>query len=284
MRQNRLLKTTALTIGGAMIATAGLAAGDDRQGGTVTRTPPPAASPMAPADRIGTPVGQPADSTGTPMGVQRSQSGTTPSTAGGQAIDPGNDMADARETLNEAVDVIATMRADPNLEARMRDARGIFVIPDFGRAALIAGVSGGSGVMLEQTGGDWSNPAFYDLGSISAGAQAGASGGAMAMLLMSDNAVAKFKQNNNFSVNADAGLSIIDWSAAAQASAGKGDVILWSDTAGLFAGAAVGVSDISFDDEETSAFYGRQVTAPNQVLASNMSDPAVETLKQALPQ
>ena len=216
-------------------------------------------------------------------GMQISQSGTTPSTAAAKPLDPNTEAADARELLQESVEVVGQMRADPKIEARMQQAKGIFVIPDFGRAALVAGVSGGDGVVLERTAGEWGNPLFYDLGSISAGAQAGASGGTMAMLLMSEKAIESFRKTNNFSFNADAGFSIIDWSANMQASAGKNDVILWSDTEGLFAGASISISDISFDDDETSAFYRRPVAEPRQIVATNMTDPAAEALKNALP-
>ena len=34
-----------------------------------------------------------------------------------------------------------------------------------------------------------------------------------------------------------------------------GDVIVWSDTEGLFTGATIGVSDIQFDEEDNRAFY-----------------------------
>ncbi len=41
------------------------------------------------------------------------------------------------------------------------------------------------------------------------------------MLLMTDRALNSFKGNNTFSLNADAGLTIINYSARGQASIGK---------------------------------------------------------------
>lgn len=164
--------------------------------------------------------------------------------------------SEARDTLQEAQRVVRKMQADADLRQQMQRAQGLFVLPNFARAGLGVGVKGGEGVLLARTGtNQWSNPAFYNVGGITVGAQAGASAGQMAMLLMTKQAVDSFRQQNNFSLNANAGLSIIDWSARAQASAGKGDVVVWSDTEGLFAGATIGVSDIQFDEEENRAFY-----------------------------
>ena len=73
------------------------------------------------------------------------------------------------------------------------------------------------------------------------------------MILLTDKAVNTFKQDNNFSVSAEAGLSIIKWSKAGEASYGKGDVVMWADTEGLFAGVELAVGDISSDEDARPA-------------------------------
>ena len=192
---------------------------------------------------------------------------------------------DATEIVNESAKVVRQMRQDRELEKRMKEAKGIFIIPGFGKAALVVGGEGGGeggGAMLARQANGWSNPVFYNMGAISVGAQAGASGGAIAMLLMTDEAVNSFKQENNFSLDANAGVSFITWSADAQVTAGKGDIILWSDTEGLFVAANVAVSDINFDDDETSSFYGRTVT-PQTVLSNTTPNAQAKSLQHALP-
>jgi SH3 domain-containing YSC84-like protein 1 len=193
------------------------------------------------------------------------------------------ETGDVQQKLQEAQSVVEQMKEDEALTERMRQAKGVFIVPDFARGAAVAGVRGGSGVMLAHRDGQWSDPVFHDLGGISLGAQGGVSAGSIAMLLMSDYAVDSFTQDNNWSLNAEAGLSFIDWSANAQASAGKGDIILWSDTEGLFAGAQISVSDVSVDEEEMAAFYGRRV-GPDQVVAGNVAQAGnADALKNALP-
>lgn len=189
------------------------------------------------------------------------------------------ELSGAMEDVQESVEVIQQMkRQDDNLNGGLDAAKAVFVVPDYATAALIVGGTGGEGVLFESRDGQFSNPVFYDIGSLSIGAQAGASAGSIALLLMSDDAVESFKQENNFSLNAEAGLTIINWSAEAEWSAGKGDVVVWSDTEGLLAEAAVGVSDINFDEEETQEYYNEQAT-PQQILAGEIQNPHASELE-----
>ena len=198
------------------------------------------------------------------------------------ADDQAEELADAQEQLNEAITVLQDMKADPELTAALSQAKGVFVVPDYAAAALIIGGSGGEGVLLTNNG-QWGTPVFYDVGSVSFGAQAGVEAGAIAMLLMSDEAIESFHQENNFSLDAKAGLSIIDWSARAEGSVGKGDVIVYSDTEGLFAQASIAVSDINFDDEENQAYYNQQTTA-QAILNGEVKNPHEQDLTDALAQ
>ena len=118
----------------------------------------------------------------------------------------------------------------------LKKAKGVYIVPDFGRGGLIVGGRGGAGVMLAKHNGRWTDPAFFNFGGVSIGAQAGGSGGSVAFILMSQDAVDAFKNGNQFSLNSGAGLSIVNYSANAQASAGKGDIVFWSNTEGRLCG------------------------------------------------
>ena len=189
---------------------------------------------------------------------------------------------DARQLVSEAVNEAKKMQQDPQLKKLMAKAKGIYFVPEFGRGALIIGGRGGAGVVLARKDGKWTDPAFYDMGAISVGAQAGASGGQVAFLLMSQQAVDAFKGGNKFSLNAGAGLSIVTYSANAQASWGKGDIVLWSNTKGAYAGATVSVTDLNWADDNNQAYYGRKVD-PGAVLDGQVNSPDATRLKQVLP-
>jgi len=201
----------------------------------------------------------------------------------GNAMAAGDDQADTQNLVAEATAEVQQMKGDPQVAKLLQKAKGVYIVPEFGRGALIVGGKGGAGVVMAKSNGAWtSSPAFYDFGSLSVGAQAGGSGGRIAFLLMTDKAVNAFMSGNKISLDADSGLSIVNYSANAEASWGKGDIILWSDTAGAYAGATIGVSDLNWDDDNNQAYYGKQVQ-PQQVLTGQVTNPNAAQLQQALP-
>jgi len=175
-------------------------------------------------------------------------------TTGKAARDEGHD---AQRQIDHAAKVVQRMRSDHAAARLLRDAKGVFIVTKFGRAALGVGGRGGEGVLMVSKDGSWGDPAFYNMGGVSVGAEAGAEGGSLVFVLNDEKALKSFDQNNNWSLNAEAGLTIVNWSGAAQGSAGRGDVTVWSDTKGLLGAVAVSVTDIQYDHGETSAFYGK---------------------------
>lgn len=122
------------------------------------------------------------------------------------------EMKDANEHVNSAIRVVHQMQATPEMKSLLQRAKGVFVVPKYGEAALGVGARGGAGVLLVRNGNTWSNPAFYNMGGITAGLQAGAEAGAIAFVLNDQKALNSFMQNNKFSLGADAGLTLVDWS------------------------------------------------------------------------
>ena len=156
----------------------------------------------------------------------------------------------AQKLVDESVAVIDKMKADPGAAALLRRARGVFIVPEFGK------------------------------GGLNIGLQAGGAGGRMVYLLMSPKAVATFNSDNKVSLNAKAGLTVVKFSDGVGAT-NRGDVVLWSDTVGAYAGATVGVSDINFNNDENRAYYGPGATF-RDVLAGRAHVPGTGMLKRAL--
>lgn len=207
---------------------------------------------------------------------------TAQSAADRESGDVADEMQDAKKQVREATKVVQRMKRDPKLTALLQRANGLFVAPDYGKGTALVGAKGGEGVLLVRNGDDWSSPAFYNFGGISIGAQAGGAGGSFAMLLMDDRAVDALRTKNDFSLDASARLTIVDYSAGTQASAGKGDVIVWSDTKGLFAGGSLGISGVVRDEDENRAYY-EQKTSVEQVLSGRAKNPHAQMLRDALP-
>jgi len=183
-----------------------------------------------------------------------------------------DELKDAKETVREAAKMVQKLEANPETRDALSRARAVFLVPDYARASLGVGGAGGEGVVVAKNDGGWTAPAFYNVGAINLGLEGGVEAGQVAFLIMTDVGRKQFLDENNFSLNADAGLTIINWAARGQASAGKGpDVIAWTDTEGLYGDLAVSVSDIFWDDEANRAYYGQKVAA-REILNGSTKD------------
>ena len=195
------------------------------------------------------------------------------------------DVRSAQDRVNDAVGLVQQMRQDPALAAVLRQAKGVFIVPHYGKGGFIVGGQGGGGVVLVRHDSEWSSPAFYSIAGGSIGAQAGGEGGAIAMILMTQKAVDRFQNSTHgWTLNGTAGLTVANWSGKTQANTaynGRNDVILWTNTSGLYGGLTVGVKHVSPDTAMDRAYYQRPVTATD-ILAGNVSNPSAETLRNAL--
>ena len=193
----------------------------------------------------------------------------------------GSNASDAVGHLNRAIAVLHQMGRDREVAAQLLKSKGVFVVPDSVRVAVGVGARGGAGVLLVRRADGWGSPSFYNMAGITLGAQLGADGGAMAFILNDQKALNGFMQDNKFSLNAAAGLTLVDWSKRGEGSLGWGDITAWSDTEGLFGGAAIAVTDVRFDAAETAAYYRQPVTA-REVLAGRVANPRAAALRTAL--
>lgn len=201
-----------------------------------------------------------------------------------RAEEESNAAEEARDTMKKAAATLKQMKQDEALKKLLKQSRGVFIVPEYGRAAAGVGARGGEGVLLAHQDGKWSGPVFYDVGGISVGAQFGAEGGEIAMVLMSEQGLNSFKEDNTFSLNAGAELTFVDYSELSRAAAGRdvGDVVFWSGAEGAFAGVTLSASQISWDDEENPAYYGAQVATAEDILSGNVSGPDDTELQKAL--
>lgn len=195
---------------------------------------------------------------------------------------PNTKATDAHQVLNDAVQTIDRTKSDAHFRDLMKRAKGVFVVPNLVKGAVVVGGSGGQGVLLARRGAGWSDPAFLSVGSISIGAQAGGEAGPIVFLLMTDKALNDLIDANNFSLNANAGLTIVNYSAKSQGGFGKGDIIVWSGESGAFAGATISGSDITQNTQEDQNFYGRSMST-KQIIESAGANPAAASLREALP-
>jgi len=205
----------------------------------------------------------------------------TSSTASGLRADAraGQDRVDA------SANVVDRMKAEPNTSALLARAKGVLVVPSYGKAAWIIGGQGGEGVLMVRHAGHWGDPAFYTLGGLSIGFQAGGEGGSVALVLMTDRAVQQFEdRTTRWSLGADAGLTVVNYSdkvPIVDTAAPVADVVFWSGTKGLFGGISVGGTAITADTGMDNAYYHR-VTTTRGILTGSIADPHSDPLRVSL--
>lgn len=202
------------------------------------------------------------------------QTATKPAPQEAQKEEVSGSEDETTELLNDVGNTLEQMKSEPQLKKLLSAAKGVFVVPEYGRGGAVVGAHGGNGVLLGRQDGTWSSPVFYNLAGISVGAQFGGEGGEIAMLLMSDDALDSFKADDTFSLNAEAELTLADYAKIAGTSLDEDapDVILWSDVEGAFAGATLSATDISSDDEDNEAYYGKEAS-PEDILSRKVSPP-----------
>lgn len=187
----------------------------------------------------------------------------------------------AMKHVKDATAIVQSLRADPKMDHLLQQAKGVFLMPSYTRVALGVGGGGGAGLLLARlSDGSWSPPAFFHVGAISVGVQVGAEWGPAALVLNSPKALDHFMKPSPVSLNADVGLTVVNWSVAA--SKEIGDIVAWSSKAGLFGNAvAVNFSDVRFSEQQTNAFYGQQ-TPLEDVLAGRVKTDKADALQQVL--
>lgn len=164
-------------------------------------------------------------------------------------------------SLENAAAAVKRMKADPHVREMLSRAKGIFIMPAYSRKSLTTGDQDTPGILLVREKSGWSNPIFYHVGPIVVGAHAGAGINAMAALLISDEAVRRFTQGGRFTVSPDHGFNMANHSSRSGPFPDEGDdVMMWSDAAGIFPGAAMRLEDILPDERSNQRLYGTRAT------------------------
>jgi len=176
--------------------------------------------------------------------------------------------SDEHERAAESALVVKEVLAIPEngIPQEMLDnAAAIIVIPDLLKAAFIAGVKTGEGVMSAHTATGWTHPAYVELKGGSIGFQVGVESTDLVLVFMSEKHVKKLL-NGEFTFGADA--SVTAGPVGRQASVGtnenaKSAVYAYSRSKGLFAGISLDGSKLSIDTESNTRIYGPGATAEN---------------------
>ncbi len=199
-----------------------------------------------------------------------------------QNLGASSDAVGAEKVLLAAAQDIHLLHSNPHFASLLDKAKGVFIVPDLVKGAFGFGASGGTGVFVAHNDGQWSNPAFLTIGSLSFGAQAGGEAGPFFMFPMTDKALADFTESSHLLFSGAASLAIAAWSPYARFPISGSDVAVWSGERGGFAGLIISGSDIHDKTVYDKAYYSNKYTKAKEII-SRRGDPNASPLLNELP-
>jgi SH3 domain-containing YSC84-like protein 1 len=169
-------------------------------------------------------------------------------------------------------------------EEVLASAKCVAIVPSMLNGGFVLGARYGRGVATCRTAKGWSAPAFFVVSGGSFGLQFGGQAVDLIMLIMNDNGMTELL-SSNFKLGAQASVAAgpigrqtsaeTDWKMRAQ-------VLSYSRSRGVFAGATLEHGIIKQDKDSTRAFYGRMVPFKTSLLgiidAPSTTDPFLNPL------
>ena len=169
------------------------------------------------------------------------------------------------------------------LNDHLKDARGILIVPQLLKGAFIVGASGGSGVLLvrDEKTGEWSEPAFYNMGSVSFGLQIGASAAEVVTLVMSQKGVDALL-TTSVKLGGDVSAAIGPIGAGAAAKGIRADLISFARAKGIFLGVSLEGAVVDTADTLNREYYDKSVSPADILIRNEVKNPGAEDLRASL--
>lgn len=190
------------------------------------------------------------------------------------------DHADYVKRVDSCWAVLQEFQRDPRIAVPasvLARAKAIVITNQF-KAGFIFGVKEGYGViMVKKPSGEWSLPVLLSAGEASVGLQLGASS-IETIFIITDDATPRLLFKQRFRVGVDAKAVIGPKAAEAQNPEYKiidAPVLVYTRSAGVFAGATIKAGYISRNDDANFSLYNTQYTLP-ELLYSDWVKPTDE--------
>ena len=205
-----------------------------------------------------------------------------PGARGGQK--PASSVAE-QGIVDKALVTFRAFDADKNMEwfhENLRDCKGLLIVPNMLKAGFILGGSGGSGVLVarnEKTG-DWSEPAFYTLGSVTLGLQIGGESAEVIMMVRTQKALDAL-YTTGFKLGGDTSVAVGPMGAGAK-SVVTADIVSFAKSKGLFAGLNLEGAVVKVSVDSNRAYYGKEVSPLDIIVRNEVRNPGAAKLRAEL--
>ncbi|MHB8483214.1 MAG: lipid-binding SYLF domain-containing protein [Nitrospiria bacterium] len=196
-----------------------------------------------------------------------------------------SDATDAQEIVDKAQVTLTDFIGDKNftwLNENVKNAKGLLIFPQIYKAGAVIGGSGGTGILVvrDEKTGDWSQPAFYTIGSASVGLQIGAESAQTIMMVMSTKAVhSLYKSSVKLGGDTSFAVGPVGEGAKENLSA---DFISYSKSKGLYAGLNLEGSVLDVRQGLNKAYYSKEISPEGIIVKMSVSNKGSDRLLSTL--
>jgi lipid-binding SYLF domain-containing protein len=164
----------------------------------------------------------------------------------------------------------------------MNKAKGFLIIPDLIQGAWFIGGSGGRGVLVvkDKATGDWSQPAFYTIGSLSLGIQFGGEKSEIIMMVFTQKGLDRL-YSSSFKFGGDASIAAGPVGGGAKADV-MTDFVSFVRSKGAFAGISMEGAIVKVNQDWNQAYYGKRVSPLGIVEKKLVSNPGSAPLRNTI--
>jgi len=168
------------------------------------------------------------------------------------------------------------------LRENLDQAKGLLIAPSVLKGGFIVGGSGGRGVLLVKDAktGQWTQPGFYTLGSVTFGLQIGGEAAEVIMMVRSQKGVDKLL-TTSFKLGGDTSVAAGPVGLGAKTTV-TADILSFARSKGAYAGANFEGAVISTRDEWNQAYYGKAVSPTDIFVKRAVSNPGSAELRAAV--
>jgi len=199
-----------------------------------------------------------------------------------------DNAAESKQLVTKARLTFEEFASDPNMGAfrdLVKKAKGVLISPQILKGAFILGASGGSGVLLvrPRENGSWTGPAFYTIGEVSLGFQAGGESSEVILLAMTQRGVTAFL-DNSFKLGGNIGIAAGPAGAGASAASANlsADILSFSISKGLYGGISLDGAVVAVREGLNEAYYGQETDPLNILIRRQVKNPQAAKLIKAV--
>ena len=200
----------------------------------------------------------------------------------------GQEYSKQQQMIDKAKMTFQKFVADPNVgwgPNQAKNVKGVLIVPQLLRGAFIFGGAGGSGVFLMRDAktGEWSDPAFYTMGSASFGLQIGGDASEIILLVMTTQGAETFL-NTSFKLGGDASIAAgpVGAGAKGQTTFKSADILSYSLAKGVFAGISLEGASVAVSKGSNRAYYGEDTRPTDILVVRRAKNPKAADLVKAV--